>query len=696
MPGPADPSDEIPPSRSPFRSGSIHELAAGLTFEPDDDAVASDSRQMTSEPDQDRRATGLRGSCPDSLGDLQAGRMPSPPTLPDFLEPLPGAVLSDDLAFLVHKGALRIPGPPLRDAILLCYAHAVHPFMPVLDLGYFLDSIASNGTSGRVSLLLFQAVMFAGSCVVDRKLLREHGFDSGKHARKALFSRVRLLHDFAVESNQQVLMQSLLLMSLWYSGPDDPRTTWYYAGLACSTAYSIGLHRAPDPTDPHAKLRRRMWWSLYIRDRLIALATRRPMLIRDGEYTVPMLSPSDFERQDFSSLARPQVHDLGAPVIDPETCLPLMCVELAKLCVLAGRILRTFYTTLGRRNRWTMALMVVPKEDLDTDNVAASLETYDREITGWYNSMHPTIMKVRCTPFREGSEPVYNCLQQHWELIDMLRLTVITLLYRPQGFRTLTANGSCTAELIQMRQTSRKKLRAAARGLTLIGSNALLQGRVRFLTTSAIPAFLSAGLTHLLEIDSSDEDRRDAATLRFSQIVQVFRGLRDIYASADSSIQFLGRVVRKTGISARHSQIAALATEFHCTAAGRRNTAVRSAADLPVQRSPLGTDASHVEGNIREGVSDELRTGASGSSHNVNVHPSASIEASNVTGQPFGRDPADIEQSRDAVGDSVDLLSIFGPPLGSCVNLDYDLDSFDFDTGGLAWFNETFDRQPDF
>lgn len=97
-----------------------------------------------------------------------------------------------DYKDLVAREALRVPEAALRDELLLAFVLYVHPYWPVLDLQNLLDAVYLQPDSGQCSLLLFQAVMFAGSAFVDMRLLQKMGFASRRSARKALFDKVKV------------------------------------------------------------------------------------------------------------------------------------------------------------------------------------------------------------------------------------------------------------------------------------------------------------------------------------------------------------------------------------------------------------------------------------------------------------------------------------------------------------------------
>ena len=98
----------------------------------------------------------------------------------------------EDYQTLVARGALKVPHAALRDELLLSFVLYVHPYWPVLDLQDLLDAVYLETDFSQCSLLLYQAVMFAGSAFVDMRLLERSGFTSRRSARKALFDKVKV------------------------------------------------------------------------------------------------------------------------------------------------------------------------------------------------------------------------------------------------------------------------------------------------------------------------------------------------------------------------------------------------------------------------------------------------------------------------------------------------------------------------
>lgn len=113
--------------------------------------------------------------------------------LPLFIKPLPPRIGPDEVAYLEKKGALTLPDPGFRNELLRSYVEFVHPYMPLLDLQDFVSIVdQTDESAGRISLILFQAVMFAGSAFVDMSHLRKAGYSTRKEARKDFFQKARV------------------------------------------------------------------------------------------------------------------------------------------------------------------------------------------------------------------------------------------------------------------------------------------------------------------------------------------------------------------------------------------------------------------------------------------------------------------------------------------------------------------------
>ena len=114
--------------------------------------------------------------------------------LPAFIKPLSLPDTSEDIEFLLKKGVLSVPCDDVRDEILNAFLQYCYPYMPVLNLNSFFSAIAetSNTSGPHISLLLFHAVMFAGSMFADLDALSGLGFPSRQDACRHFYQKAKV------------------------------------------------------------------------------------------------------------------------------------------------------------------------------------------------------------------------------------------------------------------------------------------------------------------------------------------------------------------------------------------------------------------------------------------------------------------------------------------------------------------------
>ncbi|KAF2272569.1 uncharacterized protein EI97DRAFT_205549 [Westerdykella ornata] len=521
--------------------------------------------------------------------------------LPPFIKPLPAKIGPDEIAYLERKGALTVPKGTLRSELLRAYLDYVHPYMPLLDLHDFLTVIDQpDGSLGKVSLILFQAVMFAGSAFVDMHHLRAAGYGTRKEARKDFFQKTRvsfmpigisfqvpsaelvgwtcrkrqhfappgsevsegklppelltnqmlqLLYDFDYESDRVSLVQALLLLTYYYETPDDQKDTWHWMGVATSVAHTIGLHRNPDKTNMDAKrvkLWKRIWWSTYMRDRLIALGMRRPTRIKSEDFDVPMLTIDDFEIAALpESISCVPADCRVARDVDMQRQLAIMCIEKAKLCLCISHVLSKQYCVLnnaqGMMNDRTTMMLLPKKLDPETSQV----KDCDEELQKWVNEL-PEAAQYTDEPSGDKT------LDLHRALLHMVFFTTLSALHRPQvlpsshgGSATSTSKPALGSDVLEV---SRRNVRRAASAITSIAQRLDQQNLVKYLPTTGVTVLLPAIIIHLLDIKAPEEETRRASLRGFCQCMTVMGKLRDLYAAADYSTAFLEAAIRKAGI----------------------------------------------------------------------------------------------------------------------------------------------------
>ncbi|KAI0814379.1 fungal-specific transcription factor domain-containing protein [Xylaria sp. FL0064] len=466
-----------------------------------------------------------------------------------FLRPLPSKLAPEDIDYLHAKGALSVPSFSLQKALLSAYTEYVHPYMPLLDLHDFLSIVdAQDGSRGQTSLFLYQAVMFCATAFVSNTALKEAGYASRKAARRAFFYKARLLYDFDYENDRLLLVQGLLLMTYWYETPDDQKDTWHWMGVAISLGHTIGLHRNPANTNmppERRKLWKRIWWSCFMRDRLIALGMRRPTRIKDEDFDVPMLAEEDFdikELPDDVQVVGPEctlLRDVGM-----QRELAQMCVAKAKLSLCISHMLKAQYSVLvchktHPENTTHSTMMLLPNKQLDNmENIVQC----DRELTKWAETLPESCKYRPLTPVDVQNGRGVIALQRN--LLHMVYFTTLSALHRPLFLPSSPRDLQQTPSQIQQ-QISRMRVCSAAVQITRMVAELSALQLERFLPTTGVTVILPAMIIHMIEMKNPSQVVQLAAHKGFQQCMRVMTRLRDTYSAADYAVAFVNAAMRK-------------------------------------------------------------------------------------------------------------------------------------------------------
>lgn len=95
------------------------------------------------------------------------------------------------MALLQRRGAFEIPERAFMLELLTSYCNWVHPQLPFLNLRPFVDAVVGENGQ-KASLLLFQAVMFAGAAHLDDEAVRLHCCTSRHETQDRMFNRVKV------------------------------------------------------------------------------------------------------------------------------------------------------------------------------------------------------------------------------------------------------------------------------------------------------------------------------------------------------------------------------------------------------------------------------------------------------------------------------------------------------------------------
>lgn len=181
--------------------------------------------------------------------------------------------------FLRSQGAFSFPAPEIVEGLLQAYFRWFHPCFAIVDEMDIWEHYKQN----TISPLLLQAMLFIGILHCEEPLVTTLGLGSRHQAKYMFYNHAKDIYDAEYETKKITVIQSLFLMSFWRAGALLEKDTRHWLGSAITLAQSRFLHRSTgvDKDQQPARLRRRIWWALYTRDRQCAAALGLPNRIRD-------------------------------------------------------------------------------------------------------------------------------------------------------------------------------------------------------------------------------------------------------------------------------------------------------------------------------------------------------------------------------------------------------------------------------
>jgi hypothetical protein len=245
------------------------------------------------------------------------------------------SLAEDDIKYLEDQSCLRVPRRDVMNEMMNQYFRHLHPILPIFNEAHFwamyhpVRYSALGYQERTIPLFVAQAMLFAACSFVSPSKLRRIGFSSVRHARRCLYRRAKLLYSLDTESDQTALAQGALLLSLWCPRDNDRQVNSWWLATAIQHARAAQAHQyylqehLPETQQLELK---RLWWACIVRDRVMALGLRQPILItREGfDFTREKLTINDIKDEGE-----------GPAVYDKELKRVLLIITVC-LCDLCG------------------------------------------------------------------------------------------------------------------------------------------------------------------------------------------------------------------------------------------------------------------------------------------------------------------------------------------------------------------------
>ncbi|KAF3904301.1 hypothetical protein ABW21_db0205784 [Orbilia brochopaga] len=249
---------------------------------------------------------------------------------------------SEEIDILNRRGAFLLPPRSLCDELVEAFFRHIAPIVPVINRNRFMQRY--RDPANPPSLLLLQAILLAGSRVCTNPALMD-ATGSTTPAALTFYKRAKALYDANYEDDRVTIVQSLILMGWYWEGPEDvTKNVFYWSRVATVVAQGSGMHRSVERSQlsrADKRIWKRIWWTLFTRDRSVAVALGRPVHINTDDSDVEMISEDDFEEDEPGV---PQEYQ-------PNSLHIQFFLHYVKLCEIMGLVLAQQYSVALRARR---------------------------------------------------------------------------------------------------------------------------------------------------------------------------------------------------------------------------------------------------------------------------------------------------------------------------------------------------------
>ncbi|KAL1636710.1 hypothetical protein SLS58_009626 [Diplodia intermedia] len=309
-----------------------------------------------------------------------------------------------------ETSALQYPAclPPREQAFRLAefYWSHTHTLYPFVRKVWFTDRLKSmysgaehHSLESSAPWLYTMWMVFAIGSTTWSAIVPD-----GTECESARFFNNAMAYFYGALSSGNMAALDALLLQVSYSFFNRVGSnTWYLVGSAIRLAVGTGLHTAPNDTTRQLPLdvqeyRKRLFWSLYMMDRVVSISLGRPFGIRDDDIEVGIFTEVDDENI-LPDRILPQ-----PPLKASEMAVPLHILSLRKT---AGDIFEQVYSN---KNRYL--------PPADRDEILRGLHA---KLVEWRRTMPFPLPQTRILQVPHTSTAWY----------DLNYYTHLIMLYRP-------------------------------------------------------------------------------------------------------------------------------------------------------------------------------------------------------------------------------------------------------------------------
>ncbi|KAF2815567.1 uncharacterized protein BDZ99DRAFT_435984 [Mytilinidion resinicola] len=435
----------------------------------------------------------------------------------------------DDINFLERQSCFRIPTQPALDELMREYFLHVHPSLPIINEGDFWDMYTNRdvvlGDHSRMSLFVFQAMLFAACSFVPQATIRKLGFTSTRSARAAYFRRAKLLFDFNGERDSVSVAQGALLLTYNASTRNHKILNTFWLSTAIQFAKDADAHRyhSNKSLKPERKSAlKRLWWCCILRDRILPLGVRRPLSISsaDFDFSLELLTKEDFDSEIFRS----RVYDAST-----KASLVQLLLTLCDLAVSLTEVIMLIYPV----NDAVCGSSTEQKARLSLNRI----ESCKGRLHSWFENA--TI----AFPSPAGISDSHESVVLYTNLMYMYYYSALLAIHHYEVLVIITSSNLLKSHFNHMCQ-SKSRVEAAAAGIT-DNLKELVQLKLAKHLPISVVAYAALPLVlHVLDVKLSATESQSARKRRRLDIyTMTMKGLQAQYDGTDEVFEIIGKVV---------------------------------------------------------------------------------------------------------------------------------------------------------
>ncbi|KAH9937305.1 fungal-specific transcription factor domain-containing protein [Fomitopsis serialis] len=209
---------------------------------------------------------------------------------------------------------VQLPPLEVQRHLVDLYFAWVHPFFPVIHKQHFLadfplrdgespDDDPAHHSTQKVNKLLLLA-MFSNAARYGTEALWNSIGENRSNAGAKWAAGAREIINSVFQCSRPSTVQALLLIGIREFGLGSMEQGWLLTGMALRMAVDLGLNRNSDKwiykgkdlfSPVEKQIRKQIWWSACVTDKLSAMWMGRPVTFRANDYTtlLPEVHPED-------------------------------------------------------------------------------------------------------------------------------------------------------------------------------------------------------------------------------------------------------------------------------------------------------------------------------------------------------------------------------------------------------------------